>query len=371
MLEICATETAFITPWGDLYKMINGCAMGCCLAPTMADFYMSHVEETVFSTWPTLRPKTYSRYVDDIFITVNNFYQILEIRDKMQQVSRLNFTYELEVKKKLPFLDVLVNRNSLSLKTSVFVKPTNISDTLNYNSVCCDNIKSATIRTTLNRSFYISSDWKTFIDDLPRIKQLLTNNNYPMKIIEHEIKKFIEIKVKNNLVTRKKPINLFFQHRFSSNYKNEEKKLKTIINDNIFSVDKNEEVRLNIYYKSKKLRNLFIRNSSKVFVADGHAVYQYTCPSGRCNSSNYIGYTVSSLKQRFTNHAQTGSIKKHITENHPDIKANTKELLKNVKVIFRANCKYDLILAEGILIKQHKPDMNEQHEFSTRTLKIF
>ena len=56
---------------------------------------------------------------------------------------------------------------------------------------------------------------------------------------------------------------LFFQHRFSINYKN------IIGNDGfefsllISAVDTENEVRLNVFYKSKKLRNLIIKNSTK------------------------------------------------------------------------------------------------------------
>lgn len=101
-------------------------------------------------------------------------------------------------------------------------------------------------------------------------------------------------------------------------------------------------------------------------------MYLYECNYGHCNmSNNYVGYTECSLKSRFTNHAQSGSIKRHIQKYHPEIKINTKELLNNVSVIFKANHKFDLILAESLTIKARKPTINEQKDYSSGILKVF
>ena len=45
------------------------------------------------------------------------------------------------------------------------------------------------------------------------------------------------------------------------NYKQDEKQLKTILSKNLKSIDSNKKIRLVIYYKSKKLKNLLIKNN--------------------------------------------------------------------------------------------------------------
>jgi hypothetical protein len=44
--------------------------MGCVLGPTMANFYMGHIEEITLTN--SIKPKTYTRYVDDIFMAIKN-----------------------------------------------------------------------------------------------------------------------------------------------------------------------------------------------------------------------------------------------------------------------------------------------------------
>ena len=38
MLLTCTTETPFVSPTRQIYLQRDGCAMGSCLAPTLADF---------------------------------------------------------------------------------------------------------------------------------------------------------------------------------------------------------------------------------------------------------------------------------------------------------------------------------------------
>ena len=99
MLLTCTTETPFVSPTGQIYLQRDGCAMRSCLAPTLADFYMCHLENKVLEAQPDLKPTIYCRYVDDIFVL-----------DKIIKNSVLNFTYELEKSKKLNFLDVTVTK---------------------------------------------------------------------------------------------------------------------------------------------------------------------------------------------------------------------------------------------------------------------
>ena len=51
------------------YKQVEGIIMGNPLGPTMANFFMAHLEENIFaekSNGPLL-PKLYLRYIDDVY----------------------------------------------------------------------------------------------------------------------------------------------------------------------------------------------------------------------------------------------------------------------------------------------------------------
>ena len=80
------------------------------------------------------KPNIYLRYTDDILLLNNSTYEINTIQEIFQNNSVLNFTQEINIKNKIPFLGV---SNIDRFITSTYKKPTNInSRTLNFQSEC-------------------------------------------------------------------------------------------------------------------------------------------------------------------------------------------------------------------------------------------
>jgi hypothetical protein len=130
-------------------------------------------------------PILYARYVDDIFLLIDNISTLQNLKSTFEAQSVLKFTFEIEKLKALPFLDVLIERTEdHKLKTSVYTKTTNTGECMNYNSITTEQYKLAVVRTFLHRAYKISSSWELLHSEMQRIKQLLTNNNYPITIIE-------------------------------------------------------------------------------------------------------------------------------------------------------------------------------------------
>jgi hypothetical protein len=75
------------------------------------------------------------------------------------------------------------------------LKNTSNGDCLNYNSMCPDRYKLGVLKSLLYKSYAVSSTWVEFDNDVNRIKQLLTNNNFPMHLIDKTIKDFVNLKV--------------------------------------------------------------------------------------------------------------------------------------------------------------------------------
>lgn len=373
LLITCTTETPFTNINGDLYLQTDGVSMGSPLGPLFANFYMANLENKVLEK-ASNKPLVYARYVDDIFIVADNIATLDNLKTDMEKASVLQFTYEIESKKTISFLDTLIKReNNGTLKTSVFTKSTNSGECLNYHSITPDQYKSGVIKTLLHRAYKISSDWITFHKEVMRIQQLLTNNNYPMEVIEKEVKKFMDRKqnsqCNNNLNTNK--IELFYRNQMSSSYKHEEKQLRKIIKENVNPVAPSTQVQLRIYYRNRKLSNLFIKNSPRNDSSDFNVVYQYTCPSEQCQLAHtYIGYTECTLKQRMTYHCTCGSIKNHNKTAHQK-KICTKELLESTTILRKESNKEELMIAEALLIKEKKPTINLQNDGFQRTLLIF
>jgi len=377
LLLICTTKTPFRSETGELYVQCEGVSMGSALGPCFADYYMCDLENRIFDQFPHLKPDIYARYVDDTFLLVRDSQTLEELRTKFESESVLKFTFEVERNKQLSFLDAVINRHSNRFSTSVHVKDTSLGQCLNYNSVCPDRYKIGVIKTLLYRGFHHSDDWTSFHAEIDRIKQLLSNNNFPMSIIDRTVKNFIDNKMcppsSNNVPTSK--VELYFQGQMTSDYKLQEKQLKDVITKNVKPSRPNEIVDLRIYYRNKKLCNLFIRNKPKSTQTGSerhHVVYQYTCNNDGCNSINtYIGYTTCTLNERFKMHAQHGSIKKHLIEHHGFSKVCKGELLEATKVLRYCSDRRELFTTEALMIKDLRPSLNSQEEGSERLLKIF
>ena len=98
--------------------------MGSPLGVTFANFYMAHLENSVFHNQPDLKPQVYCRFIDDCFLIVDSEDDLEPITDAFKQNSVLNFTREIGGSK-INFLDVTVeNDGSSEYKTKVYRKPT-------------------------------------------------------------------------------------------------------------------------------------------------------------------------------------------------------------------------------------------------------
>ena len=118
------------------------------------------------------------------------------------------------------------------LKTTAYTKPTSSGDCINFDSICPDRYKTAVIKALLHRSYHICNTWESFHSEIDRIKQLLTNSKFPMKLIEDTIKKFLDAKLNHQQRQNDETSNsvkLFYQSQMTSSYKMEEQQFKKII----------------------------------------------------------------------------------------------------------------------------------------------
>ena len=128
-------------------------------------------------------------------------------------------------------------------------------------------------------------------------------------------------------------------------------------------------MKINIYYKNKKVKNLFIKNNPNKPEQHFNVVYQYTCEQGQCTTSQpkYIGHTTTTIKERFKQHT---AIKKHYREVH-NSNITGSEMQRNITILATDHNKQDLAILEALFIKQHRPIINIQTEDFNNTLKIF
>ena len=187
LLLLCTTKALFYGPDKKLYYQIDGVSMGSCLGPTFANFYMAHLENKVLSNID-IKPTTYCRYVDDIYVVVRNEDHLKKLQLAIQDNSVLKFTYELGVNNKLPFLDILVTSENRCYVTTVYTEPTNNGQCLNAESECSEQYKICVVLTFIQRAHKICFLYALFDTELRKIKQLLINNGYSNAMIDEEVK---------------------------------------------------------------------------------------------------------------------------------------------------------------------------------------
>ena len=64
----------------------------------------------------------YTRYVDNVFLVINDIRTLTEIKEKIEALSVLRFTHEIEQNQTITFLDAKITRKSEKLETAVHTK---------------------------------------------------------------------------------------------------------------------------------------------------------------------------------------------------------------------------------------------------------
>ena len=188
-----------------------------------------------------MKPIFYKRYVNDIFAVFESeldaetfhIYFIHFVHFIHTKRKSIKFTYEKQIENKLPFLDILRSNNK-TLQTLVFHKKTytglllnnfifvpdsykyGLIKTLidvciglivlrqvthkktytgllpNYFSFVPDSYKYGLIKTSIDRMYRINSNSTSFNVDLKNLKQVLLKNQYPLRMINNVIKKYLQ-----------------------------------------------------------------------------------------------------------------------------------------------------------------------------------
>ena len=104
-------------------------------------------------------------------------------------------TLKLQLKKEknsqLPFSAILNDSSSNKLVTRVYRKRIYTGPLMNYNSFTPPFYKKSLIKTLIDQTFCISSAWSGFHYDILKLKSVLQKNEFPLKIIDKSISKYL------------------------------------------------------------------------------------------------------------------------------------------------------------------------------------
>ena len=272
--------------------------MGSPLGPTLANFFLAHLENQFMGQQDVFMPVHYSRYVDDIFCVFNSLEYVKMFLSFLNNIHpNLKFTCEIGPQK-LAFLDnqiSLSSNNDLTLITSVYRKPTDTKIIINFHAVCPWIWKSGLIKCFLNRAFIVCNNWFTFDEEMSKLKDIFHMNGYPKDIFYNHVKKFLS----NKLMSTN-----------SCQDKNDEKKYTVIIPfighpsitfkkslaKNLKSINK----KCCIIFKTFKVQNYFSLKDETPLALQANVVYLF---EGSCDKNQtYIGKTKRHLATRAREH---------------------------------------------------------------------
>ena len=143
---------------GEIYKQIDGVAMGSPLGPTLANVFMSHMEKRWLKDCPLeFKPILYRRYVDDSFLLFNSDQHIQQFLEYLNNKHEsIKFTVELSKNNILPFLDIKIKKESNGFSTSIYRKPTFTGLMSKYNDFAPITYKENLIYTLFAEPFILA-----------------------------------------------------------------------------------------------------------------------------------------------------------------------------------------------------------------------
>ena len=347
-----------------VYKQIDGVAMGSPLAPILANWFITSKENSQLKSDNKIKPLFYVRYVDDIFVLMKNNNDLNNFYHEMNTLHpNLQFTLERSNNNKLPFLDTEVKQLSNRLQTSVYRKPTDTNLIMQYTSICPKTWKLGLIDFYLNRALNISSNFVVFKEELTKITNLLLKNQYPIKLIQTKINKFLEAYNIDNLTFKQNQIT---NSKTKKNSENENFSYFTTMyvgncslkfHKRITSIFEKHNVVIKPAYTSKKVSDYFNNKSKCSEAFDANVIYKYTC-SVEPNIS-YIGETSRQMFRRIADHKgidKNSAIFDHLFNCEH---CQNSDITSNFKVLKRCK-KSDLYSLESMLIEEHHPKLNTQ-----------
>ena len=360
LLEL-ATCNSYFTFNNNLYKQIDGVAMGSPIGPTMANLFLSHWEQIWLNICPeNCKPSLFRRYVDDTFVLFDeptkatNFLNFLN-----NQHDNIKFTIEQEQNRTLPFLDTSISINNNKFESSIYRKPTFTGLGTHFLSFTQKIYKINSIKTLIYRSFHLSSTYLNFHNDITFLKKFFIDNGYPSNLFHNILKTFLnKTYIQEPAVQTVSKCKIFIPMPYfgyiSDKIKNELQPLLTKLYPHL-------SIKL-VFKNTYSIGSLFKIKDRLPESLCSSIIYSYRCVD--C-SSTYIGSSIRQFHCRTHEHrnlsVRTGlplaserfsSIMEHSKEKGHRINNNSFE------IISRCHNNFDIRYLEALYILKRKPNLN-------------
>ena len=340
LTRLCMEENYF-TFRGEFFKQTQGAPMGNPLSPFLSELFMANLEKELEEKG--LLPEKWWRYVDDIFCIIkkDSLPVVLDVINNAHK--NIKFTCERENEGKLPFLDIIVIRQTISpvisqtsssdtpFKFEIYRKPTNTQRIIPNTSNHSFQHKMAAFHHMLHRMDSLPLSPEGREKELSHIFEVARLNGYTERSVKAIINKRSRVNhrrtfttllpIKDNLKRRSS----IFVPELSSKLNS---KLRKFGIDLVFSSTKNQ------------LKSLLGSTKDPVNSLGKSGIYEIKCQ--QCEMT-YIGQTKRTLETRF---------KEHVAE----ITKATKEVGKGLTHAFKST------------VAEHS--YTKSHTFSTDDIRI-
>jgi len=354
-----------------MYKQVDGVAMGGPLGPTLANFFLAHIEGRLFEV--PYKPNVYVRYVDDIFAVFSSVSDKIAFFDHLnKQHPNLKFTCE-DAEGNLPFLDVNVNIENGTLCTTVYRKKTHTGVLLNFSAMAPIKWKVGLMYCLINRAWSICSTRQYFDFELDSLRKMFSGNGYPSSLFNKTVDRFLSNRNPNDMSSddndddtdTKLLLKVPFVGNSSVNFG---KKISALIKDK-FKLD------VTVIYETCKVGDFFSLKSQTPKALMSNVVYKYTCKLDA--NISYLGKTKRHLITRVMDHADLDAGEKktavasHVTE-CLTCKQN-KTCLDDFEILKHCKTDFETQIHEALLIRKLRPKMNTQlyNSGASYLLKVF
>ena len=302
-------------------------------------------------------PTYYKRFVDDTLTIMPNKTSADYFLDILNQCyPSIKFTMETESNSMLPFLGTQLLNKHTRVETKVYVKPTNTGLLLHYKSHVDDRYKRGLLKTMLDRTYRLSSNWHYFSEECDRLKLVFSRLKYPDNLVNSTISRFVAARASDQPVSsptvsdRLDPIRVVLPFKDQAS--------ADIVRAQLKDLRQKFQTTVQPVFVSQKIeRDLKLREAKPPIVNQQYLVYKFQCDL--CDAG-YLGFTRRHLHQRVEEHKNSSSsIGRHFRDKHF---LAPKDLTKNFSVLMKYTNKFDCLVYEMFFIHKLRPTLNVQSD---------
>ena len=177
-----------------MYTQEDGCPMGGCISPTLANSFLCHFETKWLQDCPVqFKPALYRRYVDDTFLLFRDQSHVKLFFDYINiQHDRIKFTFDLEKDISISFLDVLINKTDTAFQTSTYRKPSSTGLGLKFDSAVSSKYKFNLVDCLIDRAYKINSSYSNLCTEFDNLRRFFSQNGFSISMIDKCIYKKLD-----------------------------------------------------------------------------------------------------------------------------------------------------------------------------------